>query len=244
MHSPEPARASNQPQTTPVAVSPTLQIGRFKLTGVYAVIVLMVIVIGIVALIVRAQPSPQTVPLFLSAALWIAFLAYWGRKAHGAPPAERTESRESRRNHEWLLNAGFLLLFVPIPALNGRMLPERAVITAIGLILQASGGLLGVWARHHLAENWSAAVSSVAGQELVRSGPYRLVRHPIYTAMIQMFVGTAVVSGRWHAVLAVTIVALAYQRKIRIEESHLRSLFGAAYDAYRERSWALVPGLL
>jgi protein-S-isoprenylcysteine O-methyltransferase Ste14 len=243
MHPPEPVSASSSPQPV-LASSATLQIGRFKLTGVHAVIALILVVTGIAALIVHAHPSSHSVPLFLSAALWIAFLVYWGSRAHGARPAERAESRESRRNHEWLLNAGFLFLFVPIPALNGPMLPDSAVVATIGLIVQASGGLLGVWARHHLAENWSAAVSSVAGQELVRSGPYRLIRHPIYAAMIQMFVGSAVVSGRWHALLAVAIVALAYRRKIRIEESHLLSRFGPAYDAYRKRSWALVPGLL
>jgi protein-S-isoprenylcysteine O-methyltransferase Ste14 len=70
------------------------------------------------------------------------------------------------------------------------------------------------------------------------------VRHPIYSAMLGMFAGTALVSGELHALLAFVIVAGAYWRKIVHEESDLAGAFGADYEAYQRDSWALIPGLL
>jgi protein-S-isoprenylcysteine O-methyltransferase Ste14 len=78
---------------------------------------------------------------------------------------------------------------------------------------------------------------------LIRSGPYRLVRHPIYTGLLTMYVGTAVVSGTWLAILGVAMAIFAYIRKLRLEEAKLSIEFGAEYDAYRHASWALVPGV-
>ena len=80
--------------------------------------------------------------------------------------------------------------------------------------------------------------------ELIRSGPYRFVRHPIYTAWLGMFAGTAIVSGQMHALLGFAMAAFAYWRKIRLEEANLRNAFGPEYDAYRRETWALVPWLL
>jgi protein-S-isoprenylcysteine O-methyltransferase Ste14 len=79
--------------------------------------------------------------------------------------------------------------------------------------------------------------------QLIRSGPYKLLRHPIYTGILAMYLGTAVVSGEWLAVIGVVLVVFAYWRKIRLEEANMVVAFGADYDAYRRESWALVPGL-
>ena len=58
-----------------------------------------------------------------------------------------------------------------------------------------------------------------------------------------MYIGTALVSGELHALIALVIIVAAYWRKIRMEERHLVTLFGLEYDDYRRRSWALIPGL-
>jgi len=78
----------------------------------------------------------------------------------------------------------------------------------------------------------------------VRTGPYRFVRHPIYTAMLTMLLGTALVSGEWHALAAWLLLAFAYSRKIRLEERNLVDVFGPDYERYRRESWAVIPGLL
>ncbi|HEY3217353.1 MAG TPA: isoprenylcysteine carboxylmethyltransferase family protein [Candidatus Eisenbacteria bacterium] len=112
-----------------------------------------------------------------------------------------------------------------------------------GLGLQACSSLLAVWARRHLGRHWSGAITEKVDHVLVRSGPYRWVRHPVYCAMIGMVLGTALVSGESHALAAVALIGFAYWRKVRLEEQHLREVFGADFDVYRERSWALIPGL-
>ena len=92
-----------------------------------------------------------------------------------------------------------------------------------------------------LGRNWSGAVAIKVDHELIKTGPYRLVRHPIYTAMIGMYLGTAIVSGELHGLLAVALAAYAYWRKTRMEERGLIEAFGPAYEAYRRESWALIP---
>jgi protein-S-isoprenylcysteine O-methyltransferase Ste14 len=77
---------------------------------------------------------------------------------------------------------------------------------------------------------------------LIRTGPYRFLRHPIYTAMLGMFLGTAISSSQYHALLGLAMM-LAYVRKTRREEDILQQTFGAAYDDYRRDTWGLVPFL-
>ena len=182
-------------------------------------------------------------PLWISGALWLIFILYWGAAARNAAPAKRAESPASRQVHELLLNGALLLLFLRIPGLNARWLPVTPLDVPAGLALQTVCALLAVWARGHLGRNWSGAITEKVDHELVRSGPYRWIRHPIYTAMLGMYLGTALVSGEWHALVGVAMVVVAYWRKIRLEELNLRQVFGTAYDDYRSASWALIPGV-
>jgi len=103
---------------------------------------------------------------------------------------------------------------------------------------------LAIWARRHLGRNWSGEVRIRDDHQLVQSGPYRLIRHPIYTAMFAMYTGTALVSGELHALLAIAVLAVAYWRKIRLEERALSAALGATYDSYRRGTWALIPWLV
>jgi len=136
------------------------------------------------------------------------------------------------------------LVFWQAPGLGGRWLPAAAYVVAIGLAVQVGAALFAVWARRNLGRNWSGEITAKVDHQLIRTGPYRIVRHPIYSGMLGMFLGAAVVSGELHGLLAVVIIAIAYWRKIRLEERHLSAVFGAAYDDYRKESWALIPGLL
>jgi protein-S-isoprenylcysteine O-methyltransferase Ste14 len=179
--------------------------------------------------------------LWVSGIIWIVFSIYWEIAAKSAARDKSGESSASRGLHLFVVNAALLLLFVPVPGLNGRYLP--AVLSPLGLAIQSCGVLLAVWARRHLGRNWSGRVTLKVDHELVRTGPYRFVRHPIYTALLAMYAGTAVVSGEWHALVGFVLVPLAYWRKIRIEEANLAGAFGASWDDYRSSTPALVPGL-
>ena len=226
------------------ARSIVLQIGPLRLTGGVALVATLalfgVIIVGLIYFRARILSSP----LSISAALWIAFMIYWSVGAGQTVPTKSRESRASRRVHQQLLNAALLLVFVPVPGLDRRILPAGRWVVVIGIIIHLASFLLAVSARRHLGRFWSGEITQKVGHELVRSGPYRFVRHPIYTAMLGMFVGMAIVSGDLHAFVAVAVVAFAYWRKIRLEERNLTELFGATYDDYRRRTRALVPWVI
>jgi len=173
---------------------------------------------------------------------WSLFSLYWDAAAKSAAPAKSTESRPSRVFHVFLVNVALLLEFVPVRGF-GRFLPAYSFIMAAGVMVQAIGTFLAVWARRHLGRNWSGAIAIKVEHQLIRSGPYRLLRHPIYTGLLAMYIGPAIVTGEWHALIGVAMAAFAYWRKIRLEEATLEVAFGPDYEAYRRGTWALVPGL-
>jgi len=192
----------------------------------------------------KSLPKDLVQPLWGSMALYVLFSLYWAIAAKNSAPVKRSEHWASTMLHQILLNASMLLLFLRIPGLTGRWLPASPVFVPLGLVFQASATLLAIWARRHLGSNWSAAVTAKVDHQLIRSGPYRRLRHPIYTAVFGVHIGIAIASGEWHAAAGVLVLVVAYARKIRLEERNLREVFGAEYDAYRRDSWALVPWLV
>lgn len=180
---------------------------------------------------------------FLAALLlWGLLSVYWEVAATNASTARPTESAFSRALHVGLANVAVILIMAPLRGL-GRLWPVSLALMAAGLAVEAFGVALAMWARHALGKNWSGRIAINQGHELVRSGPYRLLRHPIYTGFLVMSVGAALVTGERLAVLGLALLAFAYWRKIRLEEANLRTAFGAEYEAYSRETWALVPGL-
>jgi protein-S-isoprenylcysteine O-methyltransferase Ste14 len=175
---------------------------------------------------------------------WAFFILYWNAAAKNSSPAKVSESRKSRRVHELLLNTALLLVVLPVPGLRQRFLPDALYVVWTGLSIQTAALALGIWARRVLGRHWSGEITIKVDHQLIRSGPYRWVRHPIYTAWLGMFAGTALVSGQIHAALGFSMAAFAYWRKIRLEEANLKNAFGPEYDAYRRETWALVPWLV
>jgi len=184
-----------------------------------------------------------TSPQFLAAALgWALFSLYWEKAAKNSAAAKSAESRTSRSLHVFLANAALLLEMAPIRGL-GRFLPISSPIVYAGIACQAAGLFLAIWARRHLSRNWSGEIAIKVDHQLIRSGPYQSLRHPIYTGLLAMYTGAALVTGERLAILGLAMAAFAYWRKIRLEEVNLRVAFGAGYDAYCQESWALLPGL-
>jgi protein-S-isoprenylcysteine O-methyltransferase Ste14 len=166
------------------------------------------------------------------------------RAAMNAAATSSSESLTSRQIHQLLMYGALLMAVLPVPGLRRRWLPLSTWMhVPIGLTIQVSAGLLAILARKHLGRNWSGAITRKIDHQLIRTGPYRLLRHPIYSGMLGMFLGAAVVSGELHGLLGLLIMSLAYWRKIRLEEQNLCEAFFADYDDYRKKSWALIPGL-
>jgi len=172
---------------------------------------------------------------------WLLFGIYWEFAARNAAAAKSSESRVSRGIHVFLTNVALLLEITPIRGL-GRFSPVHDRIMIAGLAVEAMGLWLAIWARRHLGQNWSGEITIKVDHQLIRSGPYGLLRHPIYTGLLAMYAGTALVTGEWLAIIGLAMSVFAYWRKIRLEEANLKMAFGADYDAYRRETWALVPG--
>jgi protein-S-isoprenylcysteine O-methyltransferase Ste14 len=180
---------------------------------------------------------------------WAALLGYWLWSSRSIKASARTEPVVTQLLAYWLpLTLAFFLLG-PGEWFEGSWLAERFVpkvlwVKEIGLALAISGVALACWARHVLGRNWSSVVQLKRGHELIDSGPYSMVRHPIYSGLLLAFVGTALKVGDWRGLLAVAIVLASFWRKLRLEELWLAQEFGEAYSAYARRTKALVPRLL
>lgn len=105
------------------------------------------------------------------------------------------------------------------------------------------GLLFTVWARRHIGRNWSITVTVKEGHELIISGPYALVRHPIYTGLLLAFVGSALARAEWRGILAIALVFWSLWRKLHIEERWMSEAFGEAYQNYCRQVPALLPSL-
>ncbi len=183
---------------------------------------------------------------YLFPAMWLSFVAYWWAISKNVKETERQESVPSRLARLVLIACAVALLWlpsVPLPLLGKRFLPLGADALCFwsGAAVTAGGLLFAVWARRHLGENWSQAVTVKEGHELITSGPYALVRHPIYTGFLLGFVGCAMARGEWRGLLAVVLVFGALWHKLRLEEKWMRAQFGESYEAYSQRVAALVP---
>lgn len=180
--------------------------------------------------------------LFAAALCWVVFSLYWEYAATNAAAAKKSESDWSRAVHVTLTNLALVLAMAPIRGF-GRFLPVSVAIMSVGLAIEAAGVAVAIWARRHLGRNWSGRISITVDHELVRSGPYRWLRHPIYTGLLLMYLGVALVTGEKLALVGLAMGVFAYWRKIRLEEANLDLAFGAGYQAYRRETWALVPGI-
>lgn len=178
------------------------------------------------------------------ALLWLAWLVYWFIAGRNVKAAQQIESPGSRAAHIVPLMIACLLLWPPrLPGdfLGQWIIPWNNALYPIGAILVAAGLLFSCWARYVLGRNWSGIVTVKEDHELIRTGPYRFVRHPIYTGLLLAFVGSAVARDQWRGILAVVIVYLALWRKYRLEERWMEQTFGDAYRRFREETPALIP---
>lgn len=182
------------------------------------------------------------------AAAWGTFAAYWLWSARAIKSTRRTEPALVQLFAYWLPLVAAFVLLGPGEWYEGSVLAERFVpkspwVKGAGLALVVAGVALACWSRHVLGRNWSSVVQLKQDHELIERGPYRVIRHPIYTGLLLAFAGTALKVGDWRGVVAVAIVAVSFWRKLRLEERWLAEQFGPAYANYRQRTKALIPGV-
>lgn len=179
-------------------------------------------------------------------ACWVIYLLYWFISAIGV---KRVAERQSRKNEfEYRLPTligGVLLIGQNWPSpLNAELWNRTPLIDWIGVAACFLGLLIAIWARRTLAGNWSATVTFKQDHELIECGPYRYVRHPIYTGILLMCVGTAICKDRLAGLLGVAILSVGFWIKLQQEEVLMRNHFPAEYPSYEKRVKRLIPFVL
>ncbi len=181
------------------------------------------------------------------AVCWAIFFVYW------AVAAFRVKRTIERSHGAWWRIAAIVLVvwLVTRPRHEATWwsgsevwVPPFAGRDVIGCIIVACGLAIALWARATLGGNWSGLVVFKEGHELVQRGPYRAVRHPIYSGMLLMILGTALVSGRAAAFIAFAVVFAGFYVKLRMEERLMTRHFPEQYASYRRRTKALIPYVL
>jgi len=177
-------------------------------------------------------------------ALWFLWLGYWIAAARATSETRRRESLASRLSHFAPTMFGGVFLGVANslgPDLEHSFHPHTQVWLWTATALVAIGLGFSVWARAQLGPNWSAEVTVKRDHELVRSGPYALVRHPIYTGVLLALVGSALAVDKWRGLLGLLLIAAGFIRKIFVEERFMLTEFGEVYAKYRAEVPALIP---
>ena len=177
--------------------------------------------------------------------IWCAWALFWLVMAIGTKRTQRREPLGSRLGYVLIgLIGGVLIAWRGQPlagALSLRLWPRSATPYWIGLALLVAGLGFAVWARVHLGRNWSGTVTVKQDHELIRTGPYGYVRHPIYTGLITGLIGTAICAGTLRAALGVAIISTALWIKSRTEERFMRETFPGQYQNYCGEVPALIP---
>jgi len=181
--------------------------------------------------------------LLIIPALWLAWGAFWMVAAINTKPTRWREPIGSLALHIIPLLLCAALLTQPRwlpPILTARVLPAGQPLFILSELFVAVGLALSVWARVHLGRNWSGTVTVKEHHALVRTGPYSLIRHPIYTGLLLALIGTAMAIGEWRGVLGIGCALVGFLWKIRVEESRMRLTF-PEYERYRKNTAALFP---
>ena len=169
---------------------------------------------------------------------WVVFWVSWLLAAAAVKPGSRRPGRGA---------PGLLVLLVVFGAARGLRLGDATVhsvpLAALGTVLFFAGLGLAVWARLHLGRNWGMPMTTKDEPELVTSGPYRLVRHPIYSGVLLAMLGTALATSLY-ALVAFLALSAYFIYCALVEERLMSREFPNAYPSYRARTKMLVPFVL
>jgi protein-S-isoprenylcysteine O-methyltransferase Ste14 len=179
--------------------------------------------------------------------LWTVWAFIWLLWALRSKQTQQSESLASLLSYAIPAWASMILIFFPRTFGSwghAAVFPASTAVAVSGIAITALGFALTLWARYTLGTNWSGAVTIKVDHELIRTGPYRWVRHPIYTGLIVALTGTAITLNQWRGVPAIFLLWLAFTIKRLKEEQFMRQTFGEQYAAYSQTTGAIFPPLL
>jgi len=184
-------------------------------------------------------------PVAVLLGIWDVWIFSWIIAARWSSAAAVKQSGRDRFLQSSLIIAGALLIFFTvIGPLSHPLLPATTLLAWTGVALALAGLAFTWWARIHLGREWSAMVTLKQDHRLVHSGPYAMVRHPIYTGILLALLGSTIV---YHVspqgLLGLVLATYGFVLKLRQEERFLTERFGETYRDYRVRVPALIPGI-
>lgn len=188
-------------------------------------------------------------PLLLAIpAAWIVFLVWW------IVAAFRVKRTAVRPGQWWTLRVVAVAIAIDLiirqhggiaTTLVARRWPYSTALAIVADVLVLGGLALAIWARTIIGRNWSAMVVLKQDHELIDRGPYAVVRHPIYSAIMLMLAGSALAAAQWLWIIVAVAAVVGFTFKARAEERLLTTHFPQAYPAYRRRvRGAIVPFVL
>jgi len=176
--------------------------------------------------------------------MWAAFWLFWALWA----------LKTNRGSSRWTAFAGYFAIAVLIGLIGltddnltditQNAFHPGAVLVALGFIVAAGGLGFACWARVVLGRNWSGTVKLLPGQHLVRTGPFKVVRHPIYAGLLAGFAGTALLSGNWGIIWVFAVIFAVLALKSRSEERLLLKEFPQEYASYRAATRRMIVPFL
>ncbi|SKA36979.1 Protein-S-isoprenylcysteine O-methyltransferase Ste14 [Chitinophaga eiseniae] len=181
--------------------------------------------------------------------LWLIVLTYWFISGLIAKKAEHQEPFIKRFVQYWLPLIIAMLFLGPGEWFGRSWLRENFIehsdlVGTIGLSISVIGAIIACASRYKLGRNWSLSVQKKEDHQLIQDGIYRIVRHPIYTGLLLLFIGNALIVGDYRAIIAVLIVFVSLWLKLKKEEKLLIEIFGTKYTEYQNRTKAIIPYLL
>lgn len=184
--------------------------------------------------------------------LWVLFWLYWSVAM--VYEVVRGRYKSTVRRQSWAMTVGQNLFFgmallltltnfgQQYYLLGVHLLPNYPVTLYIGFIIAALGIMFAFWARKYLGGNWSGIVALKKNQTLVDTGPYAIVRHPIYFGLTIGIVGSAIAEGTVSGLIAIVCMLIFSLLRIRAEEKLMTSIFGKKYKEYSKRVYKFIPG--
>ncbi len=177
------------------------------------------------------------------AVCWVIFIVVWLVNAARTKHTVEKQSVPSMLAHRIPVGLSWWLLLVPKwpSPWNWQIIPRTELVQMTGAMICVGGLVFTLWARKTLAGNWSSDVTFKQDHELIRTGPYHFVRHPIYTGLLVMWIGTAIAIGQLRGAVSVLLVAIGFWIKLSQEERLMIRHFPDTYPIYKREVKALVP---
>lgn len=192
--------------------------------------------------------SSLSLPWIVLVLLWPAWAVSWALASGWSAKSTVVAPLAAQWRYRTLTVLGVAALFMPLLrplrllAAVTAIYPQADVLTWCCVILAVAGFAFCWWARVHLGKLWSSNVARKADHRVIDTGPYAIVRHPIYTGIITAALAVAIAEGTVIAFAGVAVLATSFYIKARMEENLLGNELGpAAYDGYRARVPMLVP---